>query len=80
MRRRRKLAHAGPSKTNVTFQVPLDLLDPRAAPQEIGEWMVKKFFLVHTEDGWLKLNTLCVMRLGLEPALVFVKVSQIYIC
>ena len=45
MRRRRKLAHAGPSKTNVTFQVPLDLLDPRAAPQEIGEWMVKKFFL-----------------------------------
>ncbi|CAE7320313.1 POLR1B [Symbiodinium sp. KB8] len=29
--------------------------------EEIGEWMVKKFFLVHTEDGWLKLNTLCVM-------------------
>ena len=35
--------------------------------------MVKKFFLVHTEDGWLKLNTLCVMLLGLQQVLVFVK-------
>ena len=34
--------------------------------EEIGEWMVKKFFLVHTEDGWLKLNTLCVMLLRCE--------------
>ncbi|CAE7193248.1 POLR1B, partial [Symbiodinium necroappetens] len=45
-----------------TFRVVFGSEVPRRyTDEEIGEWMVKKFFLVHTEDGWLKLNTLCVM-------------------
>eukprot|EP00933_Yihiella_yeosuensis_P003699 TRINITY_DN10686_c0_g2_i1.p1 TRINITY_DN10686_c0_g2~~TRINITY_DN10686_c0_g2_i1.p1 ORF type:complete len:1146 (+),score=200.10 TRINITY_DN10686_c0_g2_i1:3-3440(+) len=45
-----------------TFRIVLGAAVPqRYTDEEIGAWMVRKFFLVHTEDGWLKLNTLCVM-------------------
>eukprot|EP00440_Ansanella_granifera_P072018 gb/GFBE01078154.1/.p1 GENE.gb/GFBE01078154.1/~~gb/GFBE01078154.1/.p1 ORF type:complete len:1293 (+),score=239.12 gb/GFBE01078154.1/:1-3879(+) len=45
-----------------TFRIVLGNAVPRRyTDEQIGEWMVNKFFLVHTKDGWLKLNTLCVM-------------------
>eukprot|EP00930_Biecheleria_cincta_P034212 TRINITY_DN23660_c0_g1_i1.p1 TRINITY_DN23660_c0_g1~~TRINITY_DN23660_c0_g1_i1.p1 ORF type:complete len:1329 (-),score=222.44 TRINITY_DN23660_c0_g1_i1:64-3651(-) len=45
-----------------TFRVVLGNAVPsRYTDEEIGRFMVEKFFLVHTTDGWLKLNTLCIM-------------------
>eukprot|EP00931_Biecheleriopsis_adriatica_P118111 TRINITY_DN93574_c0_g1_i1.p1 TRINITY_DN93574_c0_g1~~TRINITY_DN93574_c0_g1_i1.p1 ORF type:complete len:1268 (-),score=228.21 TRINITY_DN93574_c0_g1_i1:51-3854(-) len=45
-----------------TFRIVLGNAVPsRYSDEEIGRYIVRKFFFVHTKDGWLKLNTLCVM-------------------
>jgi len=44
------------------FRVVLGADVPRSSTdEEVGAHIVKRFFLVHTENGWQKLQTLCIM-------------------